>query len=179
MKPSVREMQLNDIQKIADYWLLSSKEHMVAMGVDLAKLPGREGLTQMLTTQIGLPIEERQSFALIWEVDGEAIGHNNVNGISFGESATMHLHIWQPEWRRRGLGAQLLRKSIPQFFENLQLKALICEPYAKNPAPNRTLEKLGFELEKTYVTTPGSLNFEQEVNRWKLDKDTFGSLFKA
>jgi RimJ/RimL family protein N-acetyltransferase len=36
--------------------------------------------------------------------------------------------------------------AIPFFFEKLELQQLLCEPAAANPVPNRTIERLGFEL---------------------------------
>ncbi len=175
---SVRELTTSDIDLIADYWLKSDPDFMVGMGVDLAKLPSREGLTNMLQAQINLPMEQKQAYALIWEIDGKPVGHSNVNGIEYGKQATMHLHLWNSVNRKRGLGSELLIKSLPFYFDNLKLDVLYCEPYALNPAPNKTLEKIGFEFEKRYTTIPGSLNFEQEVNRWKLTREKYNTLKK-
>jgi RimJ/RimL family protein N-acetyltransferase len=88
----------------------------------------------------------------------------------------MHLHLWKSKNRKKGIGTELVRKSIPFYFENFKIEKLICEPYALNPAPNKTLEKIGFEFIKKYRTIPGSLNFEQDVNRWELTKEKFESL---
>lgn len=171
MHLQTRELTEEDIPLIADYWLISPDEHLISMGVDLDKLPSRAGFTQMLQSQLALPVEKRQSYALIWEVDGESIGHTNVNQIEFGVEAHMHLHIWKVEFRRKGIGAELVRQALPLFFERLQLQKLICEPYAENPGPNRTLEKVGFSFVKKHRTIPGSINFEQEVNRWELTRE--------
>jgi hypothetical protein len=46
---------------------------------------------------------------------------------------------------------------------------MYCEPYADNPAPNRVLVKTGFRFIARYRTTPGVINFEQEVNRYVID----------
>jgi len=108
---------------------------------------------------------------MIWLFNGKAIGHCNVNNIIFGQSAFMHLHMWNAPNRKKGMGSQLVQLSIPYFFKHLELKELFCEPYALNPAPNKTLAKLGFQFIKKHVTIPGSLNFEQEVNRWRFDQD--------
>lgn len=170
---SVREMELTDIDLVADYWLKSNPDFMESLGVDLEKLPSREELTSMLHEQINLPIHKKQSYALIWEIDGIAAGHSNVNNIEYGKVATMHLHLWQSIHRQKGLGSNLLRLSLPFFFRNLQIEKLIVEPFAYNPAPNRTLEITGFRFVKTYTTIPGSLNFEQEVNLWEMTKDEF------
>ena len=172
----VREIELKDIHLLSDYWLKADSDFLVRMGVDLQKLPTREQLTKMLTTQINLPINQKSSYALIWELDGKQIGHSNVNGIKFGEQATMHLHLWRSNTRKKGIGSEFVKKSLPLYFEKLEIKNLFCEPYAINPAPNKTLKKVGFEFEKKYTTIPGSLNFEQKVNRWKLTKEQFEKL---
>ena len=167
---SVRELQASDIEPLTNYWLNSDPDYMRSLGVDLAKMPSREQWLQMLSTQITQDYPEKQSYGIIWLLDGEPIGHSNVNKIVFGEEAYMHLHIWQPENRKAGHGLAFLKMTIPYFFKNMQLKRLYCEPYALNPAPNRTLPKLGFAFVKSYVTTPGWINFEQEVNLWVLEK---------
>lgn len=170
---SVREIKVIDIELLADYWLKSDSEFLKSMGADKDKLPTRTQLVKMLTQQISLPIKDKSSYALIWELDGKQIGHTNVNNIIYGNEATMHLHLWKSDNRKRGIGTKLVKKSLLYYFKNLKLNKLICEPYALNPAPNKTLEKAGFEFVKRYRTIPGTLNFEQEVNRWELTKENY------
>ncbi len=166
---TVRELQSSDIDLIADYWLNADADYMRGMGVDLAKLPTREQWHSMLSAQISQDYAEKQAYAMMWLLDGQPIGHCNVNKIVFGEEAYMHLHIWQPAHRGGGNGAAFLGLTIPFFFKNLQLKRLYSEPYSLNAAPNRTLPKLGFRFVKRYSTTPGWINFEQDVNLWVLE----------
>jgi RimJ/RimL family protein N-acetyltransferase len=172
----VREAQIKDVELIANYWMNSTPEHLLMMGVDLTKVPERAAFTKMLTRQISLALSEKQSYALIWEVDGLAVGHSNVNVIEFGRQAKMHLHLWVQGLRHKGIGTELVRRSLSFYFEKLHLELLICEPYAKNPAPNKTLAKLGFQWERCYRTIPGSINFEQEVNRWNLSRKAYEHL---
>ncbi|MCP4441782.1 MAG: GNAT family N-acetyltransferase [Aureispira sp.] len=174
---SVRPLKQEDIPLIANYWVNSPSDHMQAMGVDLNKRPSAEDFSRALTGQLALPIEKRQAYCLIWELDGQPIGHSNTNPTQYGESAYMHLHIWTPEHRKNGLGKQFLKLSIQGFFEDLQLQTLYCQPYALNPAPNRTLEKVGFTFLKEYITIPGSINFEQPVKLWELTKANYQQLF--
>lgn len=176
---NVRELEVKDIALIIDYWLTSAPGFLEGMGVDLSKVPSRESLNLMLTGQLALPIQKRASYALIWECDGVAVGHSNVNTISYGQQANMHLHLWTKPNRKRGMGTQLVKKTLPFYFNNLKLQQLICEPYALNAAPNKTLKKIGFTYEKTYRTIPGSLNFEQEVCRWVLSRDAFNTISKT
>ena len=175
---TVREIQQQDIDLIADYWLGADSDFLRRMGVDSNKLPSRDELRDMLTLQISMPLPTKKSYALIWELNGVPVGHSNVNNIEFGKQATMHLHIWRPVNRKKGMGEELVKKSLPFYFDKLEIKKLICEPYALNPAPNRTLEKVGFEYRRTYMTIPGSLNFEQEVNRWELTEANFRRIQK-
>ena len=166
---TVRELQESDISHIADYWHDSDPAFQIGMGVDLSKLGDREGLVKGLTKQIATPYEEKRGYAIIWELNGQSIGHCNVTHIVFGEEAKMHLHMWVAVERQKGLGTELVKKSIPYFFNNLKVKTLWCEPYALNPAPNRVLEKVGFEFIKQYRTVPGYICFEQEVKRWRYE----------
>ena len=174
-KLSVREIQEEDIDLIIEYWMNAEPAFLTGMGVDLAKIPDAAEWRDMLLTQIHQPIEEKQSYCIIWLVDDQPVGHSNVNKIIFGEEAYMHLHMWQSPLRKKGYGVELVKKSIPYFFNRLQLQRLFCEPYALNPAPNKTLERSGFSFVKRYLTIPGWLNFEQEVNRWELTPEYFES----
>lgn len=166
---AVREITYADVPRIADYWENAAPDFLRGMGVDLAKMPNREQWLQMLNAQVGQAYTERQSYCLIWLLEGEPVGHSNVNKIVYGQEAYLHLHLWLADGRQQGLGKAFVQLCMPYFFKNLQLKKLYCEPYALNPAPNRTMEKLGFRFVKSYVTTPGWLNFEQEVNLWELN----------
>lgn len=176
MMLSVRELQHSDIDLITSYWLDAGPDFMKGMGVDLQKIPSREEWIRMLMEQLNTPIAEKQSYCIIWEVNGEPVGHSNINRIVPGEEAYMHLHVWKPSLRQKGMGTELVQLTLPYFFTNYQLKNLYCEPYALNPAPNRTLEKAGFTFVKQYVTTPGWINFEQPVNRWVLRAEDLNAL---
>ncbi|GAB2963208.1 hypothetical protein GCM10027048_35070 [Hymenobacter coalescens] len=173
---SVRELQLPDLEPLIDYWLQSEPAYLQSLGVDLRKMLTRAEWTAMLTEQLRTPLPEKKSYCLIWEVDGRAVGHSNINQIRFGEQAYMHLHLWHAPERRQGYGAALIRLTLPYYFERYQLQRLYCEPYALNPAPNRTLARLGFRFVREHVTTPGALNFEQPVQLWELTRAAFEQL---
>lgn len=172
-----REMNAEDIPLISKYWTESDPDHMQRMGVDLNKLPKKEPLEEMLKQQLDLPVDKKRSFCTIWEVDGTAVGHCNTNPTHFGGHGYMHLHLWQNTTRQKGMGAELVKMSLAIFFDKLKLKKIFCEPYALNPAPNKTLEKVGFDLVKEYVTTPGPMNFEQPVKLWEMTKEKYDKLY--
>lgn len=170
---SVRELQKNDIDLIIQYWLGSDSKFLQQMGVDINKIPGESEWKTMLTEQINQPIKGKKSYCIIWQIDKKPVGHSNINKIQFGEEAYMHLHLWTADTRRKGIGTELVKMTLPFFFKNFELKKLYCEPYALNPAPNKTLAKIGFEFIKEHKTIPGWLNFEQQVNLWELTYDRF------
>lgn len=166
---SVREIQAADVPPLIEYWLSATPEFLRGMGADPQKMLSRSEWEKMLGEQLAADYTQKKSYCIIWLLNGEPVGHSNVNKIVFGQEAYMHLHVWNPQLRGTGFGVQFVKMTIPYFFNNLQLKILYCEPYAHNPAPNKTLPKAGFRFVKTYNTTPGFLNFEQEVNLWKID----------
>jgi RimJ/RimL family protein N-acetyltransferase len=173
---TVREITATDIPLIIDYWLGADAAFLAGMGADIHKIPPHEEWVQMLTAQLSQSYEEKKSYCIIWLLNEVPVGHSNVNKIIIGEEAYMHLHMWQTDKRQRGIGTQLVKMTIPYFFTNLQLKKLYCEPYALNPAPNKTIEKVGFTFIKEYLTIPGSFNFEQHAKLWVLSYDNYKKL---
>lgn len=175
---SVREIEQHDIDLIISYWLQGDAQFFNSMGVDVAKIPSNEEWKKILSESLQYSYEEKKSYWIIWLLDGNAIGHSNVNKIIFGKEAFMHLHLWNTGTRQKGMGSKFVKMTLPYFFSNLKLREIYCEPFALNPAPNKTLEKVGFEFEKEYITTPGYLNFEQPVNRWRLSYKKFKEMSK-
>lgn len=169
MNISIKELtQLNEIETIVDYFLNSEEEYLKGMGVDKHKLLSRKEWIKTLKTDLKNPYTQKKYYYIIWLVNNKPVGHSNVNQIKFGEQATMHLHLWNSEIRKNGLGTAFLKLTIPNYFEKLKLNKLICEPYAKNAAPNKTLKKFGFTSIGSFNTIPGPINFQQTVNRYVL-----------
>ena len=170
---SVREIQKTDFESIVDYFLKADHAFLHGMGVDTAKLPKRQDWLDILNKNFIAPIEKKQFFYVIWQIDHQPVGHSNINKIIYGEEAYMHLHLWNKQSRQNGMGLTLLQMTLPYYFDRFRLKKLYCEPSASNPAPNKTLEKIDFEFIKSYETMPGWINYYQKVNKWCLTKDKF------
>lgn len=166
----VREMRLESVHVRIDYFHDSSDEHLQLLGVDRARLPGRDEWRASYAEDDARPIEERQSYSLLWELDGRVVGFSSAHPITYGHEAFMHLHILDPRQRRTGLGAELVRHSADHYFEVLRLERLFSEPNALNPAPNRTLQAAGFRYLFSHETTPGPLNVPQVATRWVLER---------
>lgn len=113
MKLSVREIEHADIPLLVNYWHAASALYLAGMGADINKLPSRREFEEMLAKHIDTPIEQRISYCIIWEVDGKPAGHSNTNPTKYGEDAFMHLHLWDGGQRQKGLGAELVKLTLP------------------------------------------------------------------
>jgi len=170
MTLTVREMKESEVDIIIDYFLNSTPEHLEILGVDPTRLPTRESWFDRFRREHARPIEQRAWLAVIWLLDDRPIGFSTSDKIACGEQASMHLHVVDPERRKRGHGVECVRRSVDIYFERLKLKRLYCEPNAFNVAPNRTLQKAGFSYLKTHMTVPGPFNYHQAVTRWVIER---------
>jgi RimJ/RimL family protein N-acetyltransferase len=155
------------------------QDQLENMDVDITKLPNEQQFLTYLNAQIELPVTQKESYCIIWGQNNLPVGHSNTRSTLFAKEAFMHLHLWNKETRKKGLGYEFVRLTLPYFFENLQLKDLYCEPYSLNPAPNKAIEKAGFELIQEQITVPGAFNFEQSTKRWRLSHEKYKLLYKT
>lgn len=179
MKISTRNMTPTDAKSVVDYFSNADAAYLKGMGAEKSKLPPRETWIEAIQAELYKPFEEKQLYYVIWEVGGQAIGHSNINNITFGKEAFMHLHIWEKENRRFGNGLEMVKQSIPKYFEYFQLETLRCEPFAGNPAPVKLLEQVGFEFVEVYETIPSIICFPQEVRRFEMSRARFLSLYHS
>ncbi len=170
MDLTVREMRLDEVGVIIDYFHQSTAEHLEMMGVDRTKLPEPATWLQRYTDEYGKSLESRKTLLLIWQSNGVTVGFSTTDKIIYGQEAYMHLHVTRPEQRNSGLGTLCVKESARIYFDALKLQRLFCQPNAFNVAPNRTLQSAGFKYLETYETVPGPLNYHQAVTRWVLPK---------
>jgi RimJ/RimL family protein N-acetyltransferase len=169
-KLDVREMQLPEVGIRIDYFHDSSDDHLRTLGVDRTLLPSREEWLSFYQEDYARPISARMSYSLLWLLDGDVVGFSSTDRIDFGQQAFMHLHIVVPELRKKGHGAEFVKKSARCYFSALELERLYCEPNAFNAAPNLTLQNAGFRYVLTHEAQPSPINFTQITNRWVLPR---------
>ncbi len=124
MDSSVREIGKNDIALIVDYFLKSDPEYLHGRGVDINKLPGKKEWNQIILEELEKPVESKNLYYLIWQIDDVPVGHSHINDIVFGKEAYMHLHLWQSDDRKKGNGSYFVKESLPYYFDNFKLKRL-------------------------------------------------------
>ena len=166
----IREMALEEVGLIIDYFHGSTPEHLDLLGVDPTRLPAPESWRAHFAGEYQKPIRDRSTLLVLWELDEAPVGFSTADKITYGEQANMHLHVVDPSRRGSGIGSQCVRKTADFYFEALALRRLLCEPNAFNAAPNRTLQSVGFRYVKTHRTVPGPLNYHQPVTRWVLER---------
>ena len=159
-----------EYELMLDYFYKADDTFLRGMGVDRLKLPEKDKWLDALLVDHQKPDNERDRFYLIWTFRGQRVGHSSINKIVPGTEAFVHLHLWDSQLRRAGLGTEFVRRSANFYFQRFNLKKLVCEPRADNPGPNRVLEKLGFAFIRRYKTTPGVIAYEQDVNRYELTR---------
>lgn len=174
----VRELTIQDIALVQNYWDTRSDEYLLKIGADKEKLRNLD-LSQFIAENTPLPYDRKKTYFLIWMVNNQHVGHSNVGMITFGEEAFMHLHMWDGSFRQRGIGTRLVLKSLQFYFDRLQLKRVNCEPNAYNEAPNKALEKVGFTFVKCYDAPAGLITFPQKFNQWVMTRERYNELTTA
>jgi hypothetical protein len=77
----VREMLLEEVGVVIDYFHGSSAEHLEMFGVDPTRLPDRAQWRQMYEVDFAQPIERRRSLLVLWQSEAEPIGFSSVDKI--------------------------------------------------------------------------------------------------
>ena len=171
MRLTVRPLNIDEVPLIVNYFHHANEADLIQMGAAAELLPTPEEWTKKLELQLKLPDREKELFYLLWCVNEKPIGHSNLSHLQYGKTAKVHLHLWSREQRKGGFGKQFMERSLEHYFTRFNLKEIICEPKAENPAPNKLIPQLGFNLLKTYTTTPGPINTKQLVHRYQLKKN--------
>ena len=159
---------MDDIHLVNGYWANQTPADIDRMNLDPSKIPTPYLQADACKKLLNLPLRERKSDLLVWELNGRAIGMSTLRNIRYAEYGEIHLHIFEPELRGSGYGHRFFLITLQQYFRQFELKLIACEPSSRNPGPNRLLQKLGFTISKTYRTVPGPLNRDHEVNRYEI-----------
>jgi RimJ/RimL family protein N-acetyltransferase len=163
-------MRDDEAHLVVDYFHSRSPEDLATMGVDPVKIPEAAAWNARLREDFAQPVGERRWHFVVWEIDGNTVGHSNIGDLVRGQHGTMHLHLWRTEMRAQGHGTALVLASVARYFEVLDIDRIYCQPNAFNVAPNRVLFRAGFEYLETVETVPGFLNYRQPVTRWRVTR---------
>src|SRR5579871_1894479 len=120
MEIEAREMVAGEIDIVIDYFHSSTPEHLEMLGVDPTRLPPKEVWKDRFRQLLATPIEARSGFHVTWLADNRVVGFSSCDKIVFGDRANMHLHVTQPEHRKRGVGTQCVLQTVEIYFRTLK-----------------------------------------------------------
>jgi RimJ/RimL family protein N-acetyltransferase len=171
MQATVRPWQEDDIPNIVRYWTTLSEADADRMGADRSRIPSAAEYARLLHQQLHAPATSAVAFYSMWLVDRKAIGFSSLKNIQFGKRGEMHLHIWDQVNRGKGIGSTLFCLSALDCYKRFELQEIVCEPSAKNPMPNRMLQKVGFPLLSSRIGRGSDIAAEQEMNTYGISAD--------
>src|SRR5690606_26784768 len=123
---AIRALSVTDIPFIVNYWLQSTPEDLIRMGVDRVKIPTASQFEEGLRGLLEQDGQETKTSYRIWLVDDVPIGFSSLKNIQFEENGEMHLHIWDASFIGKGYGAILFCLSAQSFYDTFKLKAIKC-----------------------------------------------------
>ena len=160
------------LENYLNYWFLSDRSFLHSIGIDIDQLPAAKDLRNKLKAEIPLPDKEQQTHIAIVLEGSRACGHLELRNLSFGSSAIIELHIWNNEDRHKGLGTELIDLIPSQIMFRFELKSLIAQAYASNPAANQLCLKAGFQYIAQEMLQPSPWHFKQAINQYQYTKSS-------
>ncbi len=85
MKRNVIEMKISELHLMINYFLEADHSFLLGLGVDPTKLPQFDRWYEILQQDFDRPVNDRQFFYLVWDLDGIAVGHSHVNDIVYAK----------------------------------------------------------------------------------------------
>src|SRR5207245_4518912 len=125
-----------EYELMLDYFYKADDPFLRGMGVDRLKLPERDKWLDALLVDHEKPDKERDRFYLVWLFRGRRVGHSSINEIVTGTEAFIHLHLWNSQLRRAGLGTEFVRRSANFSCVRFNRKKRVGEHCAETLAAN-------------------------------------------
>jgi hypothetical protein len=175
----LRDLTASDLPAIADYWLLSPDEYLVAMGVDRQRLGSAEDIHKRFFNAIrtGQPVQP--SIALAITLDEGLVGYTLLNRYS-AEVNYSHWHIIVPNLRAKGLSTALYPGRLKAYFDLTHISQLIHQTRTSNIGVNRMLDKFLPVSETKFIDKPDGVAKPGEFHlRYVRREDLPGILARA
>jgi RimJ/RimL family protein N-acetyltransferase len=149
----LRDLALDDLLALVDYWLLSPDEHLAFMGVDRQLLGSKENIHRRFLDAIrtGDPRQSTISFGIT--LDERLVGYTLLNRYSEDVNYS-HWHIIAPSLRARGLSTALYPHRIKAYFDLAPISQLIHQTRTRNLGVNRMLDKFVSVSETRFIEKP-------------------------
>lgn len=151
-------VEVTDMESTIRQWRISDKDRLAEMLNNPKVLDNlRDGLPFPYTPEDGeeyilsmLTADETKTFAFAITVDGLVIGSIGVfrcDNIHF-RTAELGYYVGEPYWGK-GYTTSAVKQVCQYVFAHSDILRIFAEPFARNAASCRVLEKAGFQLEGT------------------------------
>ena len=142
---SVRDLQLEDIPHVLNYWFHSPPGFIEGMAVDVMKLPSEIEMRDSLTAKCksNSLLTKSKSNALAILKDSEAIGFHTLWPFTEGVDGIFHSHIWNPQMRGKGVALVSYLLAAQEFIKRFDLQKILYKTPMQNIGAIRVKQKLG------------------------------------
>lgn len=142
---AVRDAQLSDCPLLLNYWYHSPPGFIEAMGVDLKKMPKESEMEENFKSRIlkNELLESSKLSALVITYDQKPIGIHSINPLFENDYGIFHAHIWDREFRGKGVGLISYQMACRVFMERFHLTKILFKTPIQNTGAIRVKEKIG------------------------------------
>jgi len=142
---SIRDLSEEDIPSVLNYWFHSPPGFIESMGVDLDKMPKESEMEQSIRAKLienaSQPVSKLNVVVIVY--NKLPVGFHTINPLTEGESGIFHAHIWDPNYRKRGIALYSYPKACRIFMSRFNLSRILFKTPVQNIGAIRVKEKLG------------------------------------
>ncbi|MCB0422234.1 MAG: GNAT family N-acetyltransferase [Bdellovibrionales bacterium] len=143
---SVRDLSELDIPHAINYWYSSPEGFIESIGVDPKKMGTAEETQKGLESKIfrNKELKESKLNALTITYQNKPIGFHSINPLIDDDYGIFHAHIWDQNFRGKGIGTISYPLALRVFMDRFNLKRILFKTPSQNTAAIRVKEKIGF-----------------------------------
>lgn len=149
----LRDLGVDDVEAVADYWHAGGEEHLDGLGIDRSLLGTRDDTRQRFRRALPTGDSDQRTLAFGITVDGELAGYTLLNRYT-PEDNYSHWHIITPRLRAGGLSTALYPHRIKLYFDLTPILRLIHQTRTRNVGVNRMLDRYVPVAETRHVEKP-------------------------
>lgn len=167
---SVRNLEQKDLPFLLSYWFRSPPGYLDSLGINLTAFPPEKEMEQAFHDLILADQENSvsQLNALTIVYDGFAIGFHSISALDNDGSGIFHAHIWDENFRNRGIGKYSYISACKCFFQRFNLQRILFYTPAQNLAAIHLKESLGIRCTGTEIVGGGVAKENTTVKIYEL-----------
>jgi RimJ/RimL family protein N-acetyltransferase len=175
LQGSVRELAEPDVAAIVTYWHESLPSYLEAMGADPRKLTSRAKTEEKFRSALPSAPSPRRHVAIAIELSSRLVAYTNAY-LDEDRNGHAHVHILDPELRRRGLGSALFIRVVALYFEHYDLSALVFQTNPDSTGINRMLQSFGIRPTLIDDQNPSGMARSGLCNCYRIAQDEFRAI---